>query len=88
MPTHFPSWLSISWELKRAEDSENKWGDLGGCKHRLEGGNVWQALLTFVCGMVFLLNLKSFDSTGLRRLENINTMLISESDLIKKKTHF
>lgn len=45
---------------------------------------MWQALLTFVCGMVFLLNLKSFDSTGLRQLENINTMLISQSDLIKK----
>lgn len=51
-------------------------------------GHMWQALLTFVCGMVFLLNLKSFDSTGLRRLENINTMLISQSDLIKKKNHF
>lgn len=60
--------------------------DWGGGRGRGEG-DVWQALLTFVCGMVFLLNLKSFDSTGLRRLENINTVLISESDLIKK-THF
>lgn len=88
VPTHFPSWLSASWELKRAEDSGNKWGDLsGGCRHRLGTGrgrlDVWRALLTFFCAMVFLLNLKSFDFTGLRWLENINKMLISESDLIK-----
>lgn len=88
MPTHFPSWLSASWELKRAEDSGNKWGDLSsGCRHRLGIGrgrlDVWRALLTFFCAMVFLLNLKSFDFTGFRWLENINKMLITESDLIK-----
>lgn len=56
-------------------------GDLG--TGRGEAGPVAGSTNIRVQHVFFLLNLKSFDFTGLRQLENINKMLISESDLIK-----